>query len=138
VLYVDDLFLTGAEKLITECKADMAAEFEMKDNSIMHYFLGLEVWQRPGEIFLGKGKYAIQILKRFQMEDCNSMATPMITNLKVTTSDLELVDPTLYRQLIGSLMYLFNTRPDICFVVTVCYTSDSLHSAVYPTFFHKM
>jgi hypothetical protein len=45
------------------------------------------------------------------MEDCKPMATPMITNLKkVTTSDLELVDPTLYRQLIGSFMCLVNTR----------------------------
>jgi hypothetical protein len=118
VLYVDDLFLTGAEKLIAGCKADMAVEFEMKDIGMMHYFLGLEVWQRPGEIFLGQGKYAVEILKRFWMEDCKPMATPMITNLKkVTTSDSELVDPMLYRQLIGSLMYLVNTRPDICFAV---------------------
>jgi hypothetical protein len=43
-LYVDDMFLTGAEKLITECKRKMAAEFEMKDLGMMHYFLGLEVW----------------------------------------------------------------------------------------------
>jgi hypothetical protein len=52
------------------------------------------------------------------MEDCRPMATPMITNLKkVTTSDSDMVDPTLYRKLIGSLMYLVNTRPDICFAV---------------------
>jgi hypothetical protein len=52
------------------------------------------------------------------MEDCRPMATPMVTNLKkVVTSDSELVDPRIYRQLIGSLMYLVNTRPDICFVV---------------------
>jgi hypothetical protein len=53
------LFLTGAEKLIAGCKEDMAAEFEMKDIGMMHYFLGLEVWQRPREIFLKQGKYAI-------------------------------------------------------------------------------
>jgi hypothetical protein len=52
VLYVDDLFLTGAEKLIVECKVDMAVEFEMKDIGLMHYFLGLEIWQRLGEISL--------------------------------------------------------------------------------------
>jgi hypothetical protein len=52
------------------------------------------------------------------MEDSKPMATPMITNLKkVTTSDLELMDPLLYRQLISSLMFLVNTRLDICFVV---------------------
>ena len=52
VLYVDDLFLTGADPLIHQCKRELAAEFEMKDLGLKHYFLGLEVWQRPGEIFL--------------------------------------------------------------------------------------
>jgi hypothetical protein len=44
LLYVDDLFLTGEEKLITDCKKKFAAKFEMKDLGLMHYFLGLEVW----------------------------------------------------------------------------------------------
>jgi hypothetical protein len=46
-LYVDDLFLIGEENLITECKKRLASEFEMKDLGLMHYFLGLEVWQSP-------------------------------------------------------------------------------------------
>jgi hypothetical protein len=54
VLYVDDLFLTCAEELIAGCKADLATEFEMKDIGLMHYFLGLEVWQVSREIFLAK------------------------------------------------------------------------------------
>jgi hypothetical protein len=57
VLYVDDLFLTSIEKLIVGCKENMATEFEMKDIVMIHYFLGLVVWQRRGEIFLGKDKY---------------------------------------------------------------------------------
>ena len=65
VLYADDLFLTSVDKLIARCNANMIVEFEKKDISMMHYFLGLEVWQRPGKIFLGQGKYAIEILKRF-------------------------------------------------------------------------
>ena len=90
----------------------------MKDLWQMHYFLGLEVWQQKGEIFLGQGRYTIEILKRFQMEDCRPMAMPMITNWKkINTSEDDWDDPTLYRQLIGSLMYLVNTRPDICYVV---------------------
>ncbi|KAH9291809.1 hypothetical protein KI387_043002 [Taxus chinensis] len=118
VLYVDDLFLTGALGLIEDCKRDLAEEFEMKDLGLMHYFLGMEVWQTDGEIFLGQGKYCIEILKRFEMEDCKAMSTPMITNWrKVDTSKDKDVDPTLYRQLIGSLMYLVNTRPDIAFAV---------------------
>ena len=52
------------------------------------------------------------------MEDCKTMSTPMITNWKkLHAFEGELVDPTLYRQLIGSLMYLVNTWPDLCFVV---------------------
>jgi hypothetical protein len=118
VLYVDDLFITRAARLIVGCKESLASEFEMKDIGLMHYFLGLEVWQEPGHIFLGKGRYVVDILRRFQMEDCRPMSTPMITNWKkLHSSESELVDPTLYRQLIGSLMYLVNTKPDLCFVV---------------------
>eukprot|EP00253_Pinus_taeda_P001791 PITA_01791 len=118
VLYVDDLVITGAERLIEHCKRDLATEFEMKDIGLMHYFLGLEVWQEEGHFFLGQGKYIVDILSRFHMEDCRPMSTPMITNWKkLHASDSKLVDPTLYRQLIGSLMYVVNTRPDICFAV---------------------
>jgi hypothetical protein len=118
LLYVDDLFLTGEENLIIECKQRLAAEFEMKDLGLMHYFLGLEVWQSPERIFLNQGKYMVKILKRFDMLECKSMNTPMEAKLKLlvdTSSDL--IDATLYRQIIGLLMYLTNTRPDICFVV---------------------
>jgi hypothetical protein len=72
----------------------------------MHYFLGLEVWQKEGHIFLGQEKYTVDILSRFHMGACK----PMATNRKeLYSSDSGLVDPTLYRQLIGSLMYLVNT-----------------------------
>ena len=73
----------------------------MKDLGMMHYFLGLEVWQKPSEIVLSQGKYAVEILKRFGMMDCKSMTTSMTTNLKLfgdTTS--EIVDATLYRQML--------------------------------------
>ena len=80
VLYVDDIFLTGSSRLIKDCKRNLEAEFDMKDLGLMHYFLGLEVWQKIGEIFLGQGRYAMKILKRFRMQDCQPMATPMITN----------------------------------------------------------
>jgi hypothetical protein len=99
-------------------QGDLAREFEMKDIGLMHYFLGLEVWQGDGEIFLGQASTLQEILKRFHMQDCRPMATPLVTNWrKVDASRAERVDATLYRQLIGSLMYLVNTRPDICFAV---------------------
>eukprot|EP00253_Pinus_taeda_P013649 PITA_13649 len=68
--------------LIQDCKKNLEAEFDIKDMGLMHYFLGLEVWQKNGEIFLGQGRYAIEIVKRFIMQDCRPMATPMITNWK--------------------------------------------------------
>ena len=84
----------------------------------MHYFLGLEVWQSLEEIFLNQGKYAVEVLKRFDMLECKAMATPMDTNLKLlANASSELVDVTLYRHIIGSLMYPTNTQTDICFAV---------------------
>jgi hypothetical protein len=99
LMYVDDLFLTIVEEnIITYCKKKLAVEFEMKYLGLMHYFLGLEVWKSPEKIFLNQGKYAVEILKRFDMLECKSMNTPMETKLKllVDTSS-ELVDATLYR-----------------------------------------
>eukprot|EP00253_Pinus_taeda_P032495 PITA_32495 len=90
----------------------------MIDIGLMHYFLGLEVWQEDAHIFLGQGKYAGDRLRRFHMADCKLMATLMINNWKkLHVVDSKLVDPTLYNQLIGLLMYLVNTRPYICFAV---------------------
>eukprot|EP00253_Pinus_taeda_P001832 PITA_01832 len=118
VLYLDDLFLIGSSSLIEYCKKILTTEFDMKDLGQMHYFLGLEVWQQKGEIFLGQRRYATEILKRFRMGDYRPMAMPMITNWKkIDASEDKDVNPTLYRQLIGSLMYLVNTGPDICYVV---------------------
>ena len=92
----------------------------MKYLGLMHYFLGLEVWKRQGDIFLSRGKYIVDVIKRFGMMDCKSMSTLMITNLrKLHDSDrgLDLVDPTMYGQLIGSRIYMIHTRPDICYAV---------------------
>jgi hypothetical protein len=54
LLYVDDLFITGEESLIIQCKKELASEFDMKNLGLMHYYLGLEVWQKCGEVFLGQ------------------------------------------------------------------------------------
>ena len=79
-LYVDDVILTGDEQLIHSCKADLAKEFEMKDLGLLHYFLGLEKWQREGELFVSQGKYAREVLGKFHMEDCKPMDTPLPGN----------------------------------------------------------
>ena len=56
LLYVDDLFITGREHLIDACKKDLALEFEMTDLGLVHYYLGMEIWQEDGHVFLGKEK----------------------------------------------------------------------------------
>jgi hypothetical protein len=57
-----------------KCKRELAYEFDMKDIGLMHYYLGLEVWKRSDVIFLSQGKYAVEILKKSRMMECNSMA----------------------------------------------------------------
>ena len=69
----------------------------MKDLGMMHYFLGMEVWQNADGISLGQGKYTVEILKRFGMMECKAMATPMASNLKLLShASLDLVDATMY------------------------------------------
>ena len=68
VLYVDDLILTSDDQLIVSYKEDLAREFEMKYMGLMHYFLGMEVWQKDGELFVSQGKYSNEILRIFHME----------------------------------------------------------------------
>ena len=86
LLYVDDLFLTGVDPLILKCTREFTSEFEMKDLGLMHYFLGLEVWQKPRETFLSQGKYVVKILERFGMVDCKPVTTPMELDFKELSS----------------------------------------------------
>jgi hypothetical protein len=133
VLYVDDLFLTGTKRLIVECKYALASKFEMKDLGMMHYFLVLEVWQRTDEIFLTQGKYIIEILKKFGMLNFKLVATPMVMNLKklsVSSSDSDKIDLTMCKQLIGSSMYLVNTRPDICYAIVTGLIGKCKHKQI--------
>ena len=98
LLYVDDLFVTGEDGLIADTKRELAAEFKMKDLGMMHYFLGMEVWQNANGISPGQGKYTVEILKRFGMMDCKAMSTtPMESNLKLLSdASLETVDAMMY------------------------------------------
>jgi len=120
VLYVDGILLTSADHLIHKCKRELASEFEMNDLGLMHYFLGLEVWQKPREIFLSQGKYVVKILERFGMVDSKHVTTPMgldIKKLSSSTARPLLRNATEYHQLVGALMLLVNSCPDICFAV---------------------
>ncbi|CAL8095197.1 unnamed protein product [Prunus armeniaca] len=114
-LYVDDLIYTSNDvAMFNDFKKSMMHEFDMSDLGLMHYFLGIEVVQYSAGIFISQKKYVQEILDRFEMKDCNSVCTPTEIGLKlVKNSGEKKVDQTLYKHIIGSLMYLTATRPDI-------------------------
>jgi len=118
-LYVDDLLYTGNDdSMFAEFKQSMMSEFEMTDLGRMHYFLGIEVQQNSTGIFIGQKKYAQQVLEKFKMNECNSVTNPIVPGTKLCKDHGGTkIDSTLYKQIMGSLMYLTHTRPDIMFVV---------------------
>ena len=96
-------------------KSKLMQEFEMSDLGNLSYFLGMKFKDSEEGVFLHQMEYAQDILKRFKMRNCNEVVTLLKTGskLKKETND-EFVSSTLYKQIIGSLRYLCNTRPDIC------------------------
>ena len=119
VLYVDDLILTVSDfKLITHLKSILKQNFEISDLGHLHYFLGLWVLQTKEGIFLSQSKYACDLLRRFHMEDCKPFPSPFQSGAKLfATCTSPEVDATLYHQLVGILLYLTHSRPDLSFVV---------------------
>lgn len=120
-LYVDYILITGSSvKLIDEFKLDMKQAFEMSDLGLMTFFLGMEIKQGKDEVFICQQKYAKEILKKFKMDECKEMDTPMNQREKLSKDDgAEKVDESHYRSLIGCLMYLTATRFDILYAVNV-------------------
>ncbi|GJR12805.1 retrovirus-related pol polyprotein from transposon TNT 1-94 [Tanacetum coccineum] len=98
----------------------MHSRFEMSLMGEMKFFLGLQIHQSPKGIFINQAKYALEILKKHNMDNCHSIGTPLATKPKLDV-DLsgEPVDQSDYRSKIGSLMYLTSSRPDL--VQAVCY-----------------
>jgi hypothetical protein len=118
-LYVDDLIFIG-DFGIEEFNSVMKDEFKMNDLGLMKYFLGIGVRQSKIGIFISQSKYAHEILKRFNMMNSKATPTPVITRLKLSKEDKgSKVDPTLFKRLVGSLLYLPTTRPDIMYGVNL-------------------
>ncbi|KAK9750670.1 hypothetical protein RND81_02G212500 [Saponaria officinalis] len=120
-LYVDDFICTGNDKAMFEIfKESMMVEFDMTDLGIMHYFLGIEALLSATGIFLCQKKYLQEVLDRFGMSNCNSINTTIERGTKlVKDSPGRNVNSTLYKQIVGSLMYLTATRPDIMNAVSM-------------------
>lgn len=95
----------------------MINEFEMSDLDEMQYFLGMQVKQSPGGIFITQTKYVDDLWVRFAMKDCRPVETLVVIGCKLMKEDSSLVDATLYNSLVGSLLYLTATRPNAMFVV---------------------
>ena len=92
----------------------------MTDLGLLHYFLGLQIWHMADGMFLSELKYATDMLACFHMSDCKSSPTPFQSGVKLTVEcTTPLIDATLYRQLVGSLIYLTHSRPDLSFVVSL-------------------
>ena len=120
-LYVDDLIFTGNDELMfTEFKSFMKHEFDMTNLGKIRYFLGLEVLQRSDGIFISQKKNALEVLKRFGMDKSNYVCNPIVPGCKLVKDESGIkVDKTNYKQIVGSLMYLTTTRPDMMFVVSL-------------------
>ena len=94
--------------------------FSMTDLGLLRQFLGLEIAQSQHGIRLHHSKYALDFLNKFNMKDCKPSKTPFLSRVKLEEAGSSpMVNNTLYRQLIGCLMYLTHTRPDIYYVVSV-------------------
>ena len=92
----------------------------MTDLGLLYYFLGLEIIQDEDGVFIFQKRYATELLKKFNMLNCKKVATPMNKNQKLKLEDgVEAVNQRQFRSLIGGLIYLTHTRPDISFSVGV-------------------
>ena len=121
VLYVDDVIFIGNDAyLIENFKTMMKEEFEMTDMGLLRYFLGIEVEKNENKIFISQEKYVKEFLEIFNMQDCKVAITPTVMGLKLSKEDNSKdVDLSLYKSIVGNLMYLTATRPDIMHVVSL-------------------
>jgi hypothetical protein len=121
VVYVDDIVITGSDGVGIEILIrHLCSSFLTKDLGKLRYFLGIEVARSKAGISLSQRKYTLDLLKDTGYLGSKPVATPMDTNLKLMPEDGELVDdPEMYRRLVGKLIYLTITRPDISYAVSI-------------------
>ena len=123
-VYVDDIILAGkSESAIQKVKDDLSRKFDTKDLGKLSYFLGMkiELNKDNGSVWIGQRGYTESILKKFGMEECKPVGTPVDVSSKLTcaTADDDCIDQQRYQSAIGSLMYLsVSTRPDISYAVS--------------------
>ncbi|WVY98629.1 hypothetical protein V8G54_030780 [Vigna mungo] len=121
LVYVDDIVVTGNDQdVIFRIKQMLNSPFHMKDLCHLNYFLGLEVHYHPEGIFVNQHKYIQDLVQLAGLTNTTPVDTPMEVNVKYRRHDGELLDdPTQYQKLVGSLIYVTITRPDISYAVGV-------------------
>ena len=121
LVYVDDLIFTGSwTSRIEAMMRAMETQFEMTDLGLLHYFLGFEIYQTPRGIFFSQQKYTRSILERFQMTSCRPIGTPLEPAENVSLHDPSpQIDLDRYRNVVGCLVWLSYSRPDICYAVSI-------------------
>ncbi|GJY66536.1 putative ribonuclease H-like domain-containing protein [Tanacetum coccineum] len=121
-VYVDDIiFGSTKNSLCDEFEGLMHKRFQMSSMGELTFFLGLHVQQKEDRIFISQDKYVAEILKKFDFTTVKTASTPIETNKAlVKDEEAEAVDVHLYRSMIGSLMYLTDSKPDIMFAVCAC------------------
>nr|GEX15689.1 uncharacterized mitochondrial protein AtMg00810-like [Tanacetum cinerariifolium] len=126
-IYVDDIIFGSTNpKYCTKFSDLMVKRFEMSMMGEMKFFLGLQVNQFSNGIFINQSKYILDILKRFGLENCDTVPTPMVEQAKLKLDLVgKPVDHTNYSSMIGSLMYVTSSRPDITFATCLWYPKDS-------------
>jgi len=117
IVYVDDIVITGNDTAgISHLQEHLCRHFQTKDFGSLKYFLGTEVAQSKDGVVISQRKYALDILQKTCMIDCRPVDSPMDPNQKLTIEEGELFfDPERYRRLVGKLIYLTITRPDLSF-----------------------
>lgn len=133
LIYVDDLLICGnSMSAIQDLKLFLAHNFHMKDLGDLRYFLGIEISRSADGIFLCQRKYTRDIISEFGMAGKKPLQLPMDIHMKLTPDKGDILfDPSLYQRLVGKLIYLTITRPDICFSVQLL--SQYMHQ---PTSIH--
>ncbi|GKF40115.1 putative ribonuclease H-like domain-containing protein, partial [Tanacetum coccineum] len=121
-VYVDDIIFGSTKKsLCVEFKLMMHKRFQMSSLGELTFFLGLQVMQKDDGIFISQDKYMADILKKFDFVTVKTASTPIETNKALLKDEEDKdVDVHIYRSMIGSLMYVTASRPDIMFVVCAC------------------
>ncbi|GJT50483.1 retrovirus-related pol polyprotein from transposon TNT 1-94 [Tanacetum coccineum] len=121
-IYVDDiLFAASTPELCDLFAKIMCLKFKMSMMGKISFFLGLQISQSPRGIFINQYKYALESLKKYGYESCDPVDTPMVEKSKLDEDkEGKAVDPSHYRGMIGTLLYLTASRPDLQFAICMC------------------